>query len=222
MAEQYFCSGPISIIQLLSYSILTYLPLSIIQILILILLLLIKYVQGELPRVDSTANNLIILITFVTLISVYIIQLSDLSPDANISIYKNKKNRDKKFLSYLLDFYTLSNIGTIVFSLIFICGIIGLFGLHFVTPYLKNETVFRILLFSLLGLLALTNDVINKIHKLRGTHLIGVVLLYILLYCVITSEGWLKSIPKILLLFLILQLFDFSLLFGNVITNQNV
>ena len=222
MAEQYFCSGPISIIQLLSYSILTYLPLSIIQILIFSLLLLIKYLKGEVGSSNSPANNIIILITFIILIGVYIIQLSDLSPDVNISIYKNKENRDKTFGSYLLDFYTLSNIGTIIFSIFLICCIIGLFGLHFISPYLKNETVFRIFLISLLGLLALTNDIINKIQKLRGTHLMGVALLYILLYCVIASEGWLKSIPKIILLFLILQFFDFSLLFGNVITNQNV
>lgn len=222
MAEQYFCNGPISVLQLVFYSILTYLPLSVIQILILALLLLIKYIKGEVGSSNSPVNNTIILITFIILISVYIIQLSDLSPDVNISIYKNKENRDKTFLSYLLDFYTLSNIGTIVLSIIFIVGIIGLYILHFVTPYLKNETVFRILLMSLLGLLALTNDVVNKIKNLRGSHLMGVVLLYILLYCVITSNGWLKSIPKIILLFLILQLFDFSLLFGNVITNQNV
>lgn len=222
MAEKYFCKGPISIIQLLFYSILTYLPLSIIQILIFSLLLLIKYLKGEVGSSNSPANNIIILITFIILISVYIIQLSDLSPDVNINIYKNKENRDKTFVDYLLDFYTLSNIGTIIFSIFLICGIIGLFGLHFITPYLKNETVFRILLMSLLGLLSLTNDIVNKIKNLRGTHFMGVALLYILLYCVITSNGWLKSIPKIILLFLILQLFDFSLLFGNVITNQNV
>ena len=105
MAEKYFCSGPISVIQLLFYSILTYLPLSIIQILIFSLLLLIKYLKGEVGSSNSPANNIIILITFIILISVYIIQLSDLSPDVNINIYKNKENRDKTFVDYLLDFY---------------------------------------------------------------------------------------------------------------------
>lgn len=222
MAQQYYCGGPISIGKLLSYSILTYIPLSLIQILILVLLLLVNYLKNEVPSINSPANNLIILTTVFILISVYIIQLSNLSPDVNISIYRNKENRDKSFLSYLLDFYNFGNIGTILFSIIFICGIIGLFVMHFILPYLKNETVFRILLFVLIGFLLLTNDVVYKLQNLKGSHLLGVALLYVLLYCVIASDKMIKNIPKILLLFLILQLFDFSLLFGNVVTNQNV
>lgn len=221
MDNKYFCGGPTSIVDIILYDLIKYLPSLFILISIVVYLIALKNSSPKNQPDDIFELNyriFIIIILFCMFIG-YSYLVAQTSKIKEMPIFKNTKNRTKTTKDYIKEYlinyqYYLPKL---LLTLLIILNIAFL-------VYKKNKyysiflpiNIFGVFLIICMSIYLNNNSFdIKKILKSNGPHLLALLMLFGILSLNLNNYG------VVIGLILIISLLDFSYVIEGSLENQN-
>ena len=213
MDNKYFCGGPTSIVDIILYDLIKYLPSFIILASIVVYLIIIKSKDLSL----NITEKILLLVIFLG----YSYLVTQTSKIKEMPIFKNTKNRTKTLKDYVKEYLiNYQNIlPKILLSIIVIGNIFLLKNNNIKFKKIMHIVSIILVIILVIILMIVSTNIksvdVKRIVKSNGPHLLSLLMLFVIIY--LNLNNYLVVVGLIL----IISLLDFSYVIEGSLENQN-